>query len=144
MSTESKIRNRITSALRAISRSWKPRALAKNKAKVGPATYECSSCKIWVYEGASKRSVEEICSNMEKQVIMSKIHMDHVSPVVPLEGWKDWDHFSTSIIGRMFCPEENWNPLCEECHAKKTNSEKDLRKSHRKKKKAEEKAKPSN
>lgn len=136
---DNKVKARIINALRAISRSWKPRLAAKNKAKVAPATFACSQCGVWVYEGKSKKAVDEICTKLEKRVIMDKIHMDHIESVVPLDGWRDWEHFSTSIIGRMFCEENNFNPLCATCHALKTDQESKVRKHHRALNKAKKK-----
>jgi len=136
---DSRTRARITNALRALSRSWTGRSIAKAKRKVAPATYECDHCKVWIYEGKSKKSVEHICLELNKRVIMDRPHMDHNSPVVPLEGWDDYNHFKNSIIDRVFCDESNYNLLCPECHAKKTAEETQIRKKHRQSRKASKK-----
>jgi hypothetical protein len=136
---DNKTKNRIINALRAISRSWKPRLDKKRESKVGPSTYECAKCKIWIYEGKSKASVEALLTEKGKEVIMDKVHMDHVESVVPLEGWKDFKDFSTNIIDRMLCDGSNFMTLCANCHASKTKEEGEQRKIHRHRKKAEQK-----
>lgn len=137
---DNKTKNRIINALRAISRSWGPRQSAKAKRKVGPATFACDKCGVYIYEGKSTKAVDEILTKLGKAVIMDRAHLDHNIPVVPLEGWKDFKDFSTNIIERMFCEESNYNLYCPPCHALKTQGETEVRKNHRRKKKAQQKA----
>ena len=62
---------------------------------------------------------------------MSKdVLMDHINPVIPLEGWDDFDGY----IDRMFCDESGFQCLCKDCHDAKTREEKEIRMKFRKKK----------
>lgn len=135
---DNKTKNRIIGALRSISRSWGPRLAAKAKNKVGPATFRCESCGIWIYEGKSQKAVQEMLTQRNKPVIMDKAHVDHIDAVVPLEGWKDFKDFSTNVIDRIFCEVDNLRILCAPCHAAKTKVETAIRKQHRHKKKADQ------
>jgi hypothetical protein len=48
-----------------------------------------------------------------------EINMDHIHPVIPVEGWDNWDGF----IERLFVDDEGWQVLCKACHQEKTNEE---------------------
>lgn len=50
------------------------------------------------------------------------INIDHIDPVVPVGKTYDdmtWDE----IIARMFCAPERLQPICSDCHTKKTKEE---------------------
>lgn len=53
-----------------------------------------------------------------------EVVVDHIDPCVsPTEGFIDWNTY----IERMFCPEENFQVVCENCHTNyKTKSEKEI------------------
>lgn len=62
---------------------------------------------------------------------------DHTEPVIPLEGWDglDW----TMYITRMFVNTDKFQILCRGCHELKTDTETQIRKMYRQKKKDESK-----
>jgi len=55
-------------------------------------------------------------------------NLDHIEPVQPLETTsQSLDDFAK----RLFCPADNFQVLCEPCHASKTLIEGEMRKNHR-------------
>ena len=100
--------------LRSASYRWKFRSQAIKDARKERGIYECAMCK------GEFRNGEFI--------------LDHVHPVVPLEGWdgRDW----TQYINRMFCGTEGFQVLCKSCSTIKTNFETEMRKINRAKKKS--------
>lgn len=71
--------------------------------------YECAVCKQWFKE--------------------EEIEVDHVEPVIPLEGWAGFD----ISIPRLFCPAAGLQILCQaKCHAAKSAHENAERRKHRK------------
>lgn len=99
--------------LRSASYRWKFRSDAIKAARKSRGIYECAQCKTELKNGEFKA--------------------DHIIPVVPLEGWDglDW----TIYINRMFVRPEGFQILCEQCHTIKSDTEVQLRKMHREKKK---------
>jgi len=125
-----RFKGRIIAALRRLSFSWYPRNEVKAAAKRFPATFECKSCGILVYEGSSKENYDNICNQTTSRVIMGKTVMDHIYPVVPpMEGFTTWD----SYINQLFCSKEGFQLLCSECSEKKTRLEQEERKRNKKK-----------
>lgn len=118
-SLDKKTKSRIIVTLRKLSTWYAPRADAKKKRKVDPATFKCDHCSIIIYEG--KKTLEKT-GLLEKydNVICVKSHMDHIIPVVdPAKGWDGWDQFIT----RLFCDESNFQLLCPDCHKIKSNND---------------------
>lgn len=65
------------------------------------------------------------CAKCKKEFPLSKIAVDHIQPVVDVkEGFTTWDNF----ISRLFCVKDNLQCLCDDCHDKKTQQEKENRK----------------
>jgi len=102
--TEARFRTFVTSGLRATSRKWPPIHAARKKAWVRRGVYKCNGCKKNV------RATKDGKNN---------IFVDHIEPVVPKEGWSDWD----SYIERLFCEEDNLQVLCKTCHDRKSKKE---------------------
>jgi hypothetical protein len=102
--------------LRSASYRWSERSKAIKAARVARGLYKCAMC------GNDKLKNGEFV-------------MDHKDPVVAFEGWdgKDW----TLYITRMFVKSDHWQALCKMCHDVKTDSEVQIRKMYREKKKAE-------
>lgn len=117
-----KLHGRILAALRKLTFSYKPRQSAKQKQKLAPATYRCQSCKFAIYEGAKELKATGLRTKFP-QLKKGKIHMDHVEPVIPVNGFPNktwsWDIY----ISRLFCLEEGWQVLCSSCHDEKTTYE---------------------
>ena len=69
---------------------------------------------------AKKDSVQYQCAICKEYVGSTKIAVDHIEPVIhPTHGFKDWNEF----VSRLFCDASNLQPVCEDCHQKKTNAE---------------------
>ncbi len=94
-------------SLRRSSYRWPNREAARRLAKVGRNQYVCATCK-------------KIFTRKETKI-------DHIIPVVPLEGWLSLDSFAH----RLFCEIENFQVLCVEHHKIKTKEEGIIRKKHR-------------
>lgn len=130
---DKKFRGKIINALRKLSFSYPPRNKAKKKQQVGPATFECEHCGVWIYEGSRDiaSQLEKLDSEPPKGIIKGKANMDHKNSVIPLESFTrgswDWDEF----INRLFCEEEDFQVLCAGCHDIKTRLEDEMRKEYR-------------
>lgn len=63
----------------------------------------------------------QVCGNWE---IRDRIAVDHIIPVIdPEKGFVDWNTFHR----RLFCEKKNLQRICETCHQKKTNAEREQR-----------------
>jgi len=99
--------------LRSASYRWKFRSDAIKAARKSRGIYTCNICKTDMKNG--------------------EFVADHKEPVVPFEGWdgRDW----TSYINRMFVGQDGFQIICKSCHDIKTDSEVQIRKMYREKKK---------
>lgn len=103
--------------IRSASYRWSERSKAIKNARVERGRYKCAMCG-------------------NKELKNGEFVMDHTSPVVPFEGWDgNWDTY----INRMFVRAEDFQALCHTCHDMKTDSEVQIRKMYRQKKKDEAK-----
>ncbi len=89
---------------------WGPKNQCKKNARIGRNQYTCAGCK-------------GVFPNKE-------VNVDHIEPVVTEQGFTTFDDY----IYRMFCPIENLQVLCSECHNAKTLTEVGGRKRYRRKK----------
>lgn len=89
--------------LRKISLRWPARSQAMGRARVERGVYKCEGC--------------------EQLTPAKNIQADHIIPVVGNEGFTNWDDFVT----RLFCPPDNYQILCKECHHVKTQAENETR-----------------
>lgn len=105
---DSGFRTFLMSGLRRLSRFWEPAKNVITKSRIARGMYECSLCK--------------------KIVGHKEIKADHINPVVPVDGFTDWN----DIVSRMFCEESGFQALCKICHDEKTKKENDQRRSWRK------------
>lgn len=114
-------RARIIKALRRLTWSWKPYTNVKQGAKRDSATYECNECGKYCYTGRSETTYNRIVKeNPDIEVEKGSIYIDHTVPVIdPDKGFETFDIF----IDRLFCGEDNLNPMCKVCHDKKTDEE---------------------
>lgn len=112
---EKELRKFIIPKLRSASYRWKYRSQAIKNARVSRGNYKCAMCG------------KDDLKNGEYAV-------DHVDPVVALDGW---DGNLDVYIRRMFVKTEGWQILCKDpCHTIKTDTEVQLRKLHRQRKKS--------
>lgn len=105
---DSGFRTFLMSGLRRLSRFWEPAKSVIDRARIARGMYQCSACN--------------------KIVGHKEIKADHINPVVPVDGFTDWN----DIVARMFCEESGFQALCKICHDAKTKKENDQRKSWRK------------
>ena len=107
----------IKSALRSASVRWPPRYTVLNEAFVekgiNPATGRVA--KLFRCNG---------CGEIFPQ---SQIDINHIEPVVPVEGFDSWD----GVIRRMFCEKEGMEALCKPCHKRITKEENSSRKEYK-------------
>jgi len=126
---DAKTKRMIVGYSRRLSLSWEPRMSAKNKAKVGPALHRCSKCGSYNYEGESKKTFEKYVKQFPEVLVnFHRIEMDHIVPVVQVSGWTSWDAFFKSL----FCPEDNYRALCNNCHLAKSHREGFMRRESKK------------
>jgi hypothetical protein len=126
---------KLKSSLRRMTWSWEPYQTVKNKAKVAPATFECKLCKKWCYTGSSNNTLKTLQQeNKEKLISKEVIYIDHIDPVESLESKVSGDLFDrlNVFIRRLFCKEDNLQPLCKACHDEKSLQEKKVRKNTKK------------
>lgn len=102
----------IMSVLRRASRFWKPAQVCKTKARIHRGMYKCSN---------------PLCA---KVVGPKEIKIDHIEPVIPVEGADSWD----IVIDRLFCTADGFQAICKECHNKKTSIENEKRRVLKRKK----------
>lgn len=115
-----KTKRMVISYARRISQSWAPRNIAKDKAKIAPALHRCDKCGNMCYEGESENNYQKYLDQFpDKIILFEPIHMDHIKPVVDINGWTTWEDFFESL----FCPEDNFRALCPPCHEIKTSNE---------------------
>ena len=74
----------------------------------------CEGCHTMAKGGKSKK--------------FPTIVVDHIDPVVPIEGGISWSEF----IQRVFCDPDNLQKLCTPCHAAKSKLENQLRRQYKK------------
>lgn len=121
--TQAYFRGLVRGALRGIFFRWRGRKTALDRFRVSvPGTkkdgsptkkdgiwYKCAECGILGKAQVSKK-------NPKGHV---RIFLDHLSPVVPLDRYPDWQEY----IGNLFCNPENLQALCSVCHKNKSVSE---------------------
>jgi hypothetical protein len=96
--------------LRRASYRWYGRYTALKNANIGRNQYVCAMCPPGTVH--PKKNIQ----------------LDHVSPIVPLTGWDNFDGF----IDRLLCDTEGYQVLCKEHHQAKTIVENSERKENRK------------
>lgn len=85
--------------MRQLWLKWPPRYHVRKAANVRRGVYLCAGYTIDPHEVGNK-----------------DIHVDHIEPV---GSYYDWNEF----VDRLFCPAENLQVLCKECHKGKTADE---------------------
>jgi 5-methylcytosine-specific restriction endonuclease McrA len=113
---ETSLKTWLIPKLRRLSYQWPSRRLALVRARVSRGLYECAECKR---EGRTGLWGPK------------EISMDHIEPVVDLNGWDSWD----DVLARLFCSPDDFQCLCHDCHDKKTEKENQVRKEQKIKKK---------
>lgn len=69
---------------------------------------------------AKKDAVQYLCNVCSQYVGSTQVAVDHIVPVISVDdGFIDFNTF----IQRLFCDASNLQVICDDCHQKKTNSE---------------------
>lgn len=81
---------------------------------------------------AKKDAVQYQCEVCGKWVGSTHVEVDHINPVIDNNiGFVDWNTF----VARLFCGKENLQRICDDCHDKKTQAERDIAKERRRREK---------
>ena len=113
--TNGRLKAFIISALRNATRRYPPKYECLNEAKTEKKTntktgrlaqhYRCACCRF--------------------DFPATGVQVDHILPVVdPEVGFTTWDEY----LSRLFCPKDNLQVLCIECHNAKSTLEKETKK----------------
>lgn len=120
--TERQFRAWLIPKLRRFSVYWPQRRYAREDARIEVPDGNFKN-------GNPKIKVMYKCNICTKIVGRDEIHIDHIKPVVDLDGFNTWDDY----INSLFCDVSNLQAICEECHAKKSLKENQQRALNRKK-----------
>lgn len=66
------------------------------------------------------------CNQCKGHFPAKDVEVNHILPVVPVEGFTSWD----LIIERMFCEKDGLEVVCKPCHKEITKKENEERKSY--------------
>lgn len=125
--TPAKFRALVRGALRQIYFRWGGRKVAFDRVRVevpgvtskGKPTkrpgiwYKCENCGVLGKSQVSK-------ANPKGYI---RMWIDHREPVVPLDRYPDWNEY----VNRLFCSPDNFEVLCQTCHADKSQAERQMR-----------------
>lgn len=115
--TESRFNSFIKSTLRTGSIKWPPRYETLNDAFVGSKTNAKTGRQAKHYK----------CNRCQCDFPLKEVQVNHIDPVVPVEGFTTWD----DIIHRMYCEKDKLEVLCIPCHKEVTQEENILRKTYK-------------
>lgn len=102
--------------LRRISGMWPAKNEAVNLAKV--------QVHIGFYKNGNPEYKTMIkCYLCDELHDRSNIQVDHIDPIVGLDGFIDWNTY----IEKLFCDISNLGAVCRECHYLKTSEENEQR-----------------
>ena len=107
--TQARFDSFIKSALRNASVRWPPRYTVLSEACVGT--------KVNVKSGRMAKHYK--CNRCQDEFPAKDVQVNHIIPVVPIEGFTSWD----DTIKRMFCEKDKLEVLCIPCHRLVTDEE---------------------
>jgi 5-methylcytosine-specific restriction endonuclease McrA len=121
--TEAGLKNFIISLLRKSNFSWKPKK---------ETALKCRSDKKLVNLKTGKENMASKCEVCETLIFEKELKVDHIEPIVPVEGWGDttewlgvnWNEY----LSRMFVESDGLQGICKPCHDIKTKQENKQRK----------------
>lgn len=120
--TERQFRAWLIPKLRRFSVYWPERRYARENARI-----EISDG--FFKNGKAKIKVMYKCNICAKVVERDNIHIDHIKPVIDLDGFNTWDEY----IKSLYCDLSNLQAICETCHSEKSLKENQERVLNRKK-----------
>jgi hypothetical protein len=112
--TQARYNSFIKSALRSASQRWPPRYSVLSKAKLGKR----------INPKTGRLAEHYLCAACKEAFPAKDVQVNHVTPVVPVTGFDDWN----GVISRLFCEEDGLEVLCIPCHKTITKSENEERK----------------
>lgn len=115
--TSSRFYSFIKSSLRTASVRWAPRYETLADAFVDR--------RINVKSGKLAKHFR--CANCEECFPQKDVEVNHIDPVIPLQGHDSWD----AVINRMFCEKDGLEVLCKPCHKVVTQLENIERKKYK-------------
>ena len=114
--TQARFNSFVKSALRSASIRWPPKYQKLSEALVGTKVNQKTGRMAKHYE----------CNLCKGHFPAKDVEVNHILPVVPIEGFTSWD----VIIERMFCEKDGLEVVCKPCHKTITKQENDERKSY--------------
>lgn len=112
--TEARFNSFVKSALRGASQRWPPKYQTLQDAFVG----------IKTNPKTGRQAKHFHCRACGLDFPQKEVEVNHIVPVVPVEGFDSWD----GVISRMFCEKDGLEVLCKPCHKAVTKQENELRK----------------
>lgn len=113
--TEARFTSFVKGALRGAM--WPPKYESVAKAFVGYGINPATNRKCKMYR----------CADCGNQFPLKQMKADHIIPVVGPEGFVDWNTF----VARLYVEVDGFQAICEGCHKKKTESERQARKDYK-------------
>ena len=121
--SKAEFKSKVVSALRQLSRFWKPKQEAIWRARIKRGVYRCELCKTeW------PASLPPLKGKKRKR---KNINADHIIPIV----WVEWFTSYDNWIERCFVPAEGYQAICWDCHSEKTKEENEERRQYKLKQK---------
>ena len=122
--TEAGLKNFIISLLRKSNFAWKPKK---------EVIMSCRTDNKLINEATGKPNMTSKCQKCGTRVLEKNLKIDHIDPIVPVEGWGDTTRFLgvnwNEYLGRMFVESDGLQGICADCHKDNTDKEnKDRRK----------------
>ena len=118
--TEAQMRAFIIAGLRDKSMRWSCKTNAKRLARDG----------YLVNPETGKNNLASKCASCGKRVFEKEAVVDHIEPVVPVEGFtgETWLSYNwTEYLRRLFCDVDGFQVLCKSCHKIKSQKESEER-----------------
>ena len=118
---ESKLRKFVVEVLRRASFKWKPKSAAKQAAREQVGAHSTGRAK---YEYRCRH-----CGDLFKS---KDVQVDHIDPVVPLDGFESGLEFDLNeYVLRLYCEKDGFQVLCKPCHSKKSKKENVIRRKNK-------------
>ena len=124
------IKSQLISQIRRVCGWAENRKECKARTKRAPYIHQCEGCARYICVRPTGIREQDYKKSGADEIIEMKMHVDHINPVVPLEGF-DWDF--NKLIARDLT--DKLQHLCIECHNEKTAKEKVIRDRFRNEKK---------
>lgn len=116
--TEARYNSFIKSALRTASVRWPPRYQCLHDAFVMQGINPATGRQAKLYR----------CCKCQELYTAANMEINHIVPVVPVEGFDSWD----GVVERLFCEKGGLEALCKPCHKIVTKGENQQRKENKK------------